>query len=146
MPSAPVTHEVFKPNTLARHRPSSTPRYRFVSNLDGLLLFRREIAPLLDGNDGARPMWTEKGLQAGGALMDLSNQAIVDRGRIVGLWDWDGVNGRLVWTSFAPADAALKVEAERMAAWIEVELGDVRSFSLDSPESRGPRLAALRGG
>jgi hypothetical protein len=131
---------------LARHRPSPIPRYRFVSNLDGLLLFRRELAPLLGAADQARNLWTEKGPQAGGALMDLSNQAVVDRGRIVGLWDWDGVNGRLAWTSFAPPDAALTAEAERMAAWIDAELGDVRSFSLDSPESRGSRLAALRAG
>lgn len=124
------------------YSPPAEPRYAFLSNLDGLLLFRREIGPLLA--DATQPLWTEKGPQAGNALVDLSNQAIVDRGRVVGLWDYDGLKGELVWTSFEPPDAALREEAARTEAWIREELGDVRSFSLDSPESRGPRLAALR--
>jgi len=94
--------------------------------------------------DAARPIWTEKGAKAGSALTDLEHQAIVDRGRIVGLWDWDGLVNQLVWRSFAPADEALRAEATRMEAWIRENLGDVRSFSLDSPESRLTRIAALR--
>ena len=82
---------------------------------------------------------------AGGALMDLSNQAIVDRGRIVGVWDYDVLASELVWATFGPPDAAVQAEAARVEAWIRAELGDVRSFSLDSPESRVPRLAAIRG-
>jgi hypothetical protein len=125
--------------------PPAEPRYSFLSNLDGLLLFRREVGTLLDGADATRGLWTEKGIQAGGALADLSNQAIVDRGRIVGVWDYDGVNGELVWATFGPADAAVRSEAVRVEAWIRTELGDARTFSLDSPESRAPRLAAIRG-
>ncbi len=126
------------------YTPPSAPRYAFLANLDGLLLHRRELAPLFDPADGARTIWTERGEKAGSALNDLDHQAIVDRGRIVGLWDWDGLRGELVWHSFAPADAALREEAARMEAWIRENLGDVRSFSLDSPESRQPRLEALR--
>ncbi len=120
------------------------PRPRFLSNLDGLLLHRREVAPLLDPADRERPIWTEKGSQAGGALVDLSHQAIVDRGRLIGLWDYDGLSGELVWATFDAPDAAVRAEAERVEAWIRVDLGDVRSFSLDSPESRKPRLDAIR--
>jgi hypothetical protein len=41
-------------------------------------------------------------------------------------------------------DKALKAETERTTAFICDELGGARSFSLDSPRSRVPRLAALR--
>lgn len=120
------------------------PQVNFLSNLDNLLLARRDAGSLLDAADSGRKVWTEKGLQAGGALMDLSNQAIVDRGRIIGLWDWDGLKNELVWSTFGPAGEAVRAEASRMSAWIAENLGDVRSFSLDSPESRVPRIDAIR--
>lgn len=124
----------------------AVPQYAFLANTDALFLHRRELGPLFGEADRDRKVWTEKGQVAGGALTDLEHQAIVDRGRIVGLWDWDGLRGELVWKSFSPADDALRAEAARTEAWIRAELGDVRSFSLDSPESRVPRLEALRAG
>jgi hypothetical protein len=41
-------------------------------------------------------------------------------------------------------DKALRAEIERTTAYVRDQLGDARSFSLDSPKSRAPRLAALR--
>lgn len=120
------------------------PQVRFLSNLDGLLLHRREVAPLLE--DPTRRLWTEKGIQAGNALVDLAHQAIVDRGEIVGVWDYDGLRGELVWTTFGPPTDGVRAEAARVEAWIREDLGDARTFSLDSPESRGPRLDAIRAG
>lgn len=131
--------------SLTTHRPATSPRYSFLSNLDGLLLFRRELASLLDDRDASRKLWTEKGEVAGGALMDLSNQPIVDRGRIIGLWDFDGINDKLVWAAFSPADAALRDAAGAFENWVRTNLGDARTFSLDSPESRTSRLDAIRG-
>lgn len=43
-----------------------------------------------------------------------------------------------------PKSSALKKAVERTQDYIRRELGDARSFSLDSPKSREPRLAALR--
>ena len=128
----------------AAFEPPGTEQVRFLSNLDPLFLHRRELQPLLSDADAARGFWTEKGTQAGSALADLSSQAIVDRGRIIGLWDFDPGADRLTWATFEPATAAVRAEAERVEAWIRRDLGDVRSFSLDSPESRAPRLAAIR--
>ena len=79
-----------------------------------------------------------------GSLSDLPFHAIVDRGQLVGLWDYDPEASAIVWKTFGKATAALKQEVARVEAFIREELGDVRSFSLDSPESRTPRLAALR--
>ncbi|GDX82379.1 hypothetical protein LBMAG42_41900 [Deltaproteobacteria bacterium] len=122
----------------------TAPNPKFLSSLDNLLLARRDVGALIDAADAGQQLWTEKGLTAGGALSDLSNQAIVDRGRIVGVWDWDGVKGELVWATFSPPTEAIRAEAARMSTWIAENLGDVRTFSLDSPESRVPRLVPIR--
>jgi hypothetical protein len=41
-------------------------------------------------------------------------------------------------------DDALRAAVARVEEFARDQLGDVRSFSLDSPASRGPRVAALR--
>lgn len=122
----------------------SSPQVQFLANTDGLLLHRREVAPLFDAVDVTRPLWTEKGSQAGGALVDLANQAIVDRGRIVGVWDFDGLTRELVWATFAVPSEAVRARAAEVERFIRDDLGDFRTFSLDSPESRLPRIAAIR--
>jgi hypothetical protein len=43
-------------------------------------------------------------------------------------------------------DKALAALVERTEAFVRDDLGDARSFSLDSPKSRTPRLDALRKG
>ncbi|MCY1062034.1 crosslink repair DNA glycosylase YcaQ family protein [Nannocystis sp. SCPEA4] len=119
--------------------PPETPVYRLVASVDALLLLRRDLALLLDPADVPR-------VQQIGGLQDLPSHAIVDRGRLVGLWEYDPGREDIAWTSFVRPDAALRAEVERTAAMIREHLGDARSFSLDSPESRKPRIAALRGG
>ena len=86
-------------------------------------------------------------LQVGG-VADLTDHAIVDRGRLVGLWQYDVDAGEVVAWLFAGAqpDKALRETIERTRAYIRDDLGDARSFSLDSPKSRAPRIAALRSG
>jgi hypothetical protein len=79
-----------------------------------------------------------------GAQADPPCHLVTDRGRIVGLWEFDPEAGEVVTALFVPADDALRAEIERTQAFARDQLGDVRSFSLDSPKSRAPRLAALR--
>ena len=81
-----------------------------------------------------------------GDLADLPDHPIVDRGRIVGLWQFDPSAERIVWWTFRPADdgPALRAAIEKTEGYVREQLGDARSFSLDSPKSRAPRLAALR--
>jgi hypothetical protein len=122
----------------------SEPQVHFLGNLDSLYLHRRELSAHLHPDDHKRSVLTEKGLQAGGTLTDLSNQAIVDRGRLIGVWDYDAQREELAWRTFRPANAAVKAAAARTEAFVRDQLGDMRSFSLDSPDSRGMRLAAIR--
>ena len=109
-------------------------RYSLLSSLDALFLLRRDVAGLTDDGDVKR---------VAGNLKDLESNAIVDRGRLVGLWEFDPDAGEIVWSSWVKADGALREAVARTEVWARA-MGDVRSFSLDSPKSRKPRLDALR--
>ena len=67
-------------------------------------------------------------------------------GRIVGQWVFDPEAGTIAWeTSVARTRTrALEDAVAKMEAFIREDLGDARSFSLDSPKSRIPRIEALR--
>jgi hypothetical protein len=80
-----------------------------------------------------------------GGLTDLPSHGIFDRGRLVGLWEYDPDTGSIAWTSWIK-DKAVAAAVTRTEAYVRDQLGDARSFSLDSPKSRAPRIAALRKG
>jgi hypothetical protein len=108
---------------------------------------RREIAPHLDAEDAKRRVPGSEKQESAGRLMDLPYHAVVDRGRIVGLWDWDGVKGALVWRLFGKPARELQRkaedEADALGAYVKKDLGDVRTVSLDSPEGRVERIEVL---
>ena len=120
------------------------PVYRLVTALDNLFLLRREVVSLFEPQDLAGNGENEK---RGGGLVasnDLRNHAIVDRGRIVGLWEYETSSQSLVTALFVPMNDELESEIRRTEAFIRDELGDCRSFSLDSPKSRQATIDALR--
>jgi hypothetical protein len=125
-------------------RPSKEPLYALVSNLDSMFLLRRELKTLLDPKDMDREVVTDKGCGALGSLMDLPSPAILDRGRIVGLWEYDPETESIAWAAFVKKDRALQDAVSRMQDYVQTQLGDARSFSLDSPKSRKPRIEGLR--
>lgn len=119
------------------------PRIAFLSSLDSLFLLRRDLLDLIDPVDQAREVFSERGLRSLGSLQDLPYNAIVDRGRVVGVWEYDGEASELVWRMFGDASDVVRLAADAMSSFIGDQLGDARSFSLDSPASRRPRLEAL---
>jgi hypothetical protein len=121
------------------------PAYTLVGNLDSYLHYRRSGTFWLHEEDFGRMLPTEKGVAASSELMELWSHPILDRGRLIGLWEFDGENGKIVWTTWVPADDALRAAVDATERYIREELGDARSFSLDSPASRRPRLEVLRG-
>jgi hypothetical protein len=89
-------------------------------------------------------VFCETGYKPLGGLSDLPSHAILDRGRVVGLWEYDTNAGSIAWMPFITPDKALKQAVEHTQAYVRDQLGDARSFSLDSPKSRAPRVEALR--
>lgn len=127
----------------AYERPAE-PRYALLAGIDGLILLRRDLPALLDAADRDVALPGGKPGELVGSAADLTDHAIVDRGRLVGLWQYDVEAGEIVWWTWRPADDALRAEVARTETYLREQLGDARGFSLDSPKSRAPRLAALR--
>lgn len=124
----------------------STPQYALVSSLDAIAATRRDVQTLLDAEDRERRVLVDAGKErAVGALSDLPSHAIVDRGRLIGLWEYDVDAGAIAWATFGGrADDALHEAVATTERFVRDQLGDARSFSLDSPKSRAPRIAAIR--
>ncbi|MGO8790360.1 MAG: DNA glycosylase AlkZ-like family protein [Terriglobia bacterium] len=121
------------------------PHYTLVSSLDGILLLRRNVKSLLAADDLKKAAFDEKARKVEmGGLMDLPSHAILDRGRLVGLWEYDPESQSIVWTSFVGSNSDLEKAVRQTEEFVRVDLGDARSFSLDSPKSRAPRIQALR--
>jgi hypothetical protein len=126
-------------DTFEKFQPPKHPQYAVVSSLDGLNQLRRELKSLVAPEDRERV-----GLEQQKSVVDLSNHAIFDRGRLVGLWAFDTETGTIAWMSFVKPDRAMQDAVAKTEAFVRDELGDARSFSLDSPKSRAPKIAELR--
>ncbi|MFE4194499.1 DNA glycosylase AlkZ-like family protein [Paenarthrobacter sp. NPDC056912] len=112
---------------------------QLLAGTDSLVLHRRNSADMFaDADRGKKVLDTTLALQA-----DLPDHPILDRGRIIGLWQYDPGKERIAaWTFTKPTDAVTRRIAE-VETWIREDLGDFRSFSLDSPASRQLRIDAL---
>jgi Winged helix DNA-binding domain len=120
---------------------SKEPSYSLLGSIDSLLLLGN-LKDLLDPVDQRRKV--EGASKEIGALADLPSHAIVDRGRVIGLWEYDPTTESIAWMSFVKKDKALGEAVTRTENFVRAQLGDARSFSLDSPKSRLPRIQALR--
>ena len=130
---------------LAAFKAPKEPVYSLVGSIDSVLLLRRDLKSMIDGADLRSLVQAERGRAELGSLADLPSHAILDRGRIAGLWEYDPEMESIAWATFGKADAAVKKAVKEMESFVRTNLGDARSFSLDSPKSRAPRIAALRG-
>jgi hypothetical protein len=121
------------------------PQYALVSSLDPVAATRRDLKSLLEVKDGKRNVVVDSSERPMGGLSDLPSHAIFDRGRLMGLWEFDTEAGEIVWATFAgKPDKALAAAVEETQSYVRDQLGDARSFSLDSPKSRVSRIEALR--
>ncbi|MDP9906220.1 MULTISPECIES: crosslink repair DNA glycosylase YcaQ family protein [Arthrobacter] len=112
---------------------------QLLAGTDSLVLLRRNSADMLaEGDRGRKILDTTLALQA-----DLSDHPILDRGRIIGLWQYDPGKERIAAWTFDKPTAAVTQRINEVESWIREDLGDFRSFSLDSPASRQKRIDAL---
>jgi hypothetical protein len=137
----PVDREEFE-----KFKVPSKPQFVLTGSIDGMLLLRRDVKGLLEPEDFDRKIFSERGFMPAGGVMDLPSHAILDRGRIVGVWEYDPGTDSIAWMSFIGENRALKEAVQRAEEYVRTDLGDARSFSLDSPKSRVPKIEALRKG
>jgi hypothetical protein len=121
------------------------PSWALVTNIDGSHLLHRDyVGRFLDQQDAARPAPGARPGRTIGDDPDPPGPIIVDRGRMVGLWEYDPDANHIVYQVFTKSDAALKQAVARTERFVRDQLGDARVSALDSPKSRAPRIAALR--
>ncbi len=112
---------------------------QLLAGTDSLVLLRRNSADMLaEGDRGRKVLDGTLGLQA-----DLSDHPILNRGRIIGLWQYDPGKERIAAWTFDKPTAAVTQRIAEVESWIREDLGDFRSFSLDSAASRQKRIDAL---
>ncbi len=137
----PGDQRFFLPEDRARFevfRPPKVPRYSLLGSIDSLFVLRSEFVSTFEPKD-------LKNVVLAGSRTDLlPDHAIVDRGRLIGLWEYDQATESIAWVSFVKKDKALQEAVTRTEDFVRDQLGDARSFGLDSPKSRAPRIQALR--
>lgn len=112
---------------------------QLLAGSDALFLLRRNASDHVAEEDRELAIGKEKlALTA-----DLPDHPIVDRGRIIGLWQYDPARERIAHWLFHAPTAAVTRRISEVEAFIREDLGDFRSFSLDSPASRQKRIDAL---
>jgi len=144
VPLAPGEDRLLFPDDLEKLHAFQAPKqahYRLISSIDGIALLRRDLKSIVDPADMERMVTRER---ATGELTELPSHAIVDRGRVVGIWEYDPAAESIAWLPFIPRNRELEKAVAAAEDYIRSNLGDARSFSLDSPKSRVPRLQALR--
>jgi hypothetical protein len=125
---------------LESFKPPKQAQYRLVASIDGIVLLRRDLKSIVEPADMER-MVTREGC---GAMTDLPSHAILDRGRVVGIWEYDVAGESIAWLPFIGGNRDLEKAVAGTEEYIRLQLGDARSFSLDSPKSRAPRIEKLR--
>ena len=113
--------------------------YTLVSCIDGISLLRRDLQSLADAPDLKKLVTA-----SGKGVPDLPSHAIFDRGRLVGIWEYDPEAQSIAWLPFIARNKDLEKAVASTEEYVRQQLGDARSFSLDSPKSRAPKIAALR--
>jgi hypothetical protein len=116
---------------------------------DNYTTLRRDLSVLFDPADAEREIldW-DKGSVALGAAESLHQPAILDRGRLIGLWDYDDRDRTIVARTFTEPARALKRALDSAIAallpFIREQLGDARYYALDTEKQRHRRVDALR--
>lgn len=131
-------------DAMGQFEASSHSNPHFLTSLDNLILLTRNLTLHLDQEDKNRDMMGDGKPVSGGSLTDLSNHGIFDRGRLIGEWAYDEPNQEVVYTAWAGDKDLIARRAAETQAFIQEQLGDARSFTLDSPKSRQARINWLR--
>lgn len=120
------------------------PHIVLTTNFDNVIHLRRDVSEVLGDVTDLQRLYGEQGTQQAGGLTDLQSHPILDRGRLIGLWEYDVQPATIVWATLDPPGPEVAAAVARMEGYVRGKLGECRSFGMDRPESRKPRIAALR--
>jgi hypothetical protein len=120
------------------------PVYRLLSCLDTVILLRSDYSWLFSAPGMQRFLEIPGKTGSGTIAKELGFNAILDRGTVVGLWEYDFNERKVVSAFLEPVENSVLQEIQRTEQFIKDELGDARTFSLDSPKSRQPKLDRLK--
>src|ERR1700733_4375071 len=96
---SPGDHHLLSPEDRSKFdafKPPKEARYSLLGSIDSLFLLC-DLKTTLDDTEA----------KAVASLQDLPSHAIVDRGRLVGLWEYDLSTESIAWASFVKKDKAL---------------------------------------
>jgi hypothetical protein len=128
---------------LAAFEEPAEEQIQLLAGTDSLMLLRRNAAELLAEDSPERDNIVKQALGSLALQADLPDHPILDRGRIIGLWQYDPGKGRIVSWVFHTRTPAVDQRIAEVEAWIREDLGDFRAFSLDSPAARQKRIDGL---
>ena len=130
---------------LQSFKPGKKLEFKLVASMDSMVLLRRKHSDLLAEADTHRKILGDKGLAILTTLADLPSHAIFNNhGRLTGFWEYDKETEQIAWGSFIGKNTELDKAVKGTEAFVRDQLGDARSFSLDSPKTRGPRIASVK--
>jgi DNA glycosylase AlkZ-like len=121
----------------------------FLPFRDNYLYFRRGLAPFLAAAAQKRRVLDSNNKKVAlGELDSLHHNAIVLQGRLVGLWEYDPEEERMVWSTLEDMSAAtarvLAIAIEELEDFIRAELGDVRLYSIGTGARRRDRINSVK--
>jgi hypothetical protein len=121
----------------------------FLPFRDNYLYFRRGLAPFLAARAQKRKVLDSHNREVAlGELDSLHHNAIVLQGRLLGLWEYDPEEERVVWSTLEDMPAAnrktLANAIEELEDFIRAQLGDVRLYSIDTGAKRRDRINSVR--
>jgi len=120
----------------------SEPDVKLLHCLDNIALLTRCLPLLIDSTDSELTFEGSR-LSDSKGFGDPPCHMISDRGRLIGFWLFDHANQRIVYKSWAGDKQLIEKAIIESENRIKEQLGDFRSFSLDSPKSRQPRIQLL---
>jgi hypothetical protein len=116
---------------------------RLLSALDSAFNLTRRAVDWFESIDLSRLERAGLTEIAGNGLSNLPFNAILNRNRVIGFWEYDSENGRIVHALLTPVTDSISDALYQTETMIRDELGDFRSFSLDSQKARKETLARL---
>ena len=91
------------------------------------MLFGPGMKTVLDAGDHACELFVDKDTKPGGSLEYAPSHMILDRGRLVGLWEFDTETDSIAWMSFIKKNKDMAKAVVKTEEYVRTQLGDAFS-------------------